>query len=137
MLLDRLPSGSPVFSLAWKQFADEWRTTDQRHHAVLDDGRPAVIHDGDPPSYHTVAAALWEHVRPRLAALLATRQHPARHRLCEACGTAMRLTHEWTDVWTFACERCGSVEAWGKDVVGGTIGAGARELGDHAKGAAS
>ena len=69
-------------------------------------------------------------VKPRLHTLVQTRQHPPRTRLCEACGTAMRLTHEWSEVWTFACERCHSAEIWGKDVVGGTRGAGTREVGE-------
>jgi hypothetical protein len=39
----------------------------------------------------------------------------------------MTVSREYENVWTFRCEVCKSVEAWGKDVVGGTQGAGERE----------
>lgn len=129
MLIDRLPSGSPVFGLRLDEFLREWRKASDTEKAVLPDGRPAVRREGEPPSYLSLLPALWEHVRHRMKEVMAIREHPKRTRLCQACGTAMAVTHEYEDIWTFSCGRCRSVEAWGKNIagIGGQTGAGEKE----------
>jgi hypothetical protein len=128
MLVERLRDGSHVFAGRFDEFLREWRSSPQSSHVILPDKRPAVRREPDVmserASYVTVHPHVWEYVRPRLKMLMATRAHPKRSRLCQACGAEMKVVQEMSDTWSFACEICKSVEIHGKNLIGGVIGAG-------------
>ena len=125
MKMDRLPDGTPLFSVRWDVWRSDWKRASPSQRVVLDDGRPAVLSpSGD--SYVTVDPQLWEIVRAKFRDALVTTARK-RERLCEACHTPMHLTHEYEHAWTFTCERCKSAEIHGKTLVGGTLGAGEPE----------
>ena len=123
--------GCRVFSGRWDEFLRQWNAAPQANRVVLPDKRPAVRRPPDEgedkPSYVTVHPLVWEDIRPRLEQRMALRVHPRRARLCQACGAEMRVSKEYEQVWAMVCTVCKSVEAWGKDIVGGTPGAGEKE----------
>lgn len=127
MLVERLPNRSPVFAGRWDVFAEEWRKAAPSAKTVLPDGRPAVRHEGEPPSYITVHPHVWEIVKPRLKQMFAGGAAPKRVRLCEACGQPLKVVQEQETVWIFRCEACGSREIQAKARIGGTQGAGDKE----------
>ena len=53
--------------------------------------------------------------------------HPSKRRLCEFCGSDLKVTKELHDSWVFRCTSCESHEIYAKALVGGTIGAGEPE----------
>lgn len=130
MLIER-HNGCPVFAGAWQDFLREWRAAAPENRVVLPDNRPAVRKEPegveDRPSYTTVHAVAWESIRPALQRRLALTQHPKRARLCQACGAEMRVAQELEQVWSFQCPQCRSVETWGKNLIGGQMGAGEKE----------
>ena len=134
MLLDRRPDGSLVIETRWDDFVTAWRAADDAHRVALGDGRPAVMRDAplsldaDPkPAYLTVAQPAWDVLRRRVKEAFRGEPPPPRTRLCQACRGPLTLAKEYEDVWTFVCGQCRSRETGGKDVVGGTRGAGERE----------
>ena len=127
MLLDRLPNRSPVFGLRWDEFKAEWAKATQAQKTMLGDGRPAVRHEGEPPSYMSIHPHVWEIIRPKLKALFQGGNVPKRVRLCEACNSELKVVQEQEQVWIFKCEFCGSREIQAKSRIGGQIGAGEKE----------
>lgn len=123
--MDKLPDGTPIFSVRWDVFRSDWKSALPSQRVVLDDGRPAV-HSRDGDSYVTIDHALWEVVRAKFRESLVSGPRKREH-LCEACHTPMHVTHEYEHAWTFTCDRCKSAEVHGKSFVGGTEGAGEKE----------
>jgi hypothetical protein len=123
--------GCWVYAGRWQDFLHEWRAASPENRVVLPDKRPAVRRppsESDPrPSYVTVHAKAWEEIKPKLAMRMRLMAHPKRGRLCAACGATMKVTQELEEVWSFSCPVCKSVENWGKNLVGGQMGAGERE----------
>ena len=128
MLLTRRPDGTILFEGTWRDFMSEWRAATPADRVVLADGRPAVARrQVEPPNFFTIHGQVWEIVRPRLTAAMQGAPPKKRERLCEVCRTPMGVAREFTDVWSFKCPACRSVQMFGKDVIGGTHGAGEKE----------
>lgn len=130
MLFTPQPNGSLLVELdTWREFRAKWRDAPPDHRIVLADKRPAVLDPhADPltdrPTLYTPHWHIWSCVRN-----LQQLDMPAESRTmrCASCNEPMKpIEHE--TYWKFACERCHSREIWGKDAVGGTIGAGEREI---------
>ena len=131
MLLERYRDGGLMFQTRWDKFAQDWRTSTAKERVVLDDGRPAIRReaadeDGE-ITYTTLAPELWSRIKSRQREAFAMNPPPPRTRLCQACRAEMKVSREFEAVWCFTCPTCGSSETWGKDVVGGSIGAGEKE----------
>lgn len=129
MLIDRRRDGSLVFNCRWDHFVKEWRGAPLNRRVVLDDGRPAVRRPPEEDqqgteTYTTIAPALWDTIKKRQREAFGGNPPPPRTRLCQACRQPMRMVREYSDVWCFKCDTCGSSETWGKQIVGGTRGAG-------------
>ena len=137
MKIVRRPDGTHDVQVAtWREFQDAWRAAPVEHRAVFDDGRPCVYRPARADeetgllgaSYLSPLPGLWALVRSRTKELVALREPRKRERNCAACGSAMTLTRELATVWVFHCAVCKAVEQFGKDVIGGTIGAGESEV---------
>ena len=122
------PHGFLEFATGLRDFRREYlkaQAVDPTKLMVLPDSRPAVALNAERTSYITLHEALWaeiERIRRR-GGLTITK----RERACPQCGVPMRMTHEYTDVWTFQCPQCNSIDMQGKQRVGGTAGAGEEE----------
>ena len=122
-----------MFAVHWDMFAQEWRAAAAKERVVLDDGRPAIRRA--PPADEengevtntTLAPVLWERVKARQREAFAMNPAPPRTRLCQACRAELEVSREYGAVWCFRCESCGRSETWGKDILGGTHGAGEGE----------
>ena len=131
MIFSRRPDGGLLFETRWDLFSAEWRVASAKERVILEDGRPAIRReatdeDGE-VAFTTLAPELWNRIRARQREAFLMNPPPARTRLCQACRAEMRVTKEYENVWCFRCSVCGSSETWGKDVVGGTRGAGETE----------
>ena len=133
MILTRRKDGGLVFEERWDRFCSEWRAASAKERVVLDDGRPAVRREPRPEdedgevTFTTLAPALWERIKSRQRAAFAMEPPPKRVRLCQACRAEMGVAREYESVYCFRCPVCGSSETWGKQIVGGTFGAGEKE----------
>ena len=131
MLITHRLDGSTLIELSGKQFQDIYRDADVREKVVMEDRRPAVRKVNDLGiTYYTIVGMLWEVLKglPRGQRKV---QNKVMH--CDACGSKMKVTHEYdgngqgAGFWTFACDACKSREIWSKEIVGGTPGAGTKE----------
>ena len=133
MILERYTDGGLMFAIRWDLFAQEWRTATPKERVVLNDGRPAIRREpteGDEDgetTYTTLVPALWDEINKRQKEAFAIHPPPPRTRFCQACRAELKVAREYEAVWCFSCPRCGSAETWGKDVLGGSIGAGEKE----------
>mgnify|MGYP001561557671 CR=1 FL=1 len=133
MFLERRPDGGLVFNDRWDRFSVSWRQATDAERVVLEDGRPAIRREPLPDetdgevTFTTLAPELWERIKSRQREAFALAPPPPRTRWCQACRAAMVVSREYDVVWCFRCPTCGSSETWGKDVLGGTRGAGETE----------
>jgi len=132
-LLERYSDGGLMFNDRWDRFCQSWRVATPRERVVLNDGRPAIRREPSPDeedgeiTYTTIAPALWEKIKQRQREAFALTPPPPRTRLCQACRAPLKVAREYGDCWTFVCDQCKSTEIHGKDLVGGTWGAGEAE----------
>jgi len=130
MHLTRLPNGTLLVELDGRAFAEMLKDAPQSTKLQLPDKRPAIakyaprttLEDSE-QTYYTLHWYIWERIR----SLPQYQNVPSRTRLCDNCGTALKVKEEREDHWLFACPRCDTREFWGKQLIGGTIGAGQRE----------
>ena len=133
MFLERRKDGGLLFNERWDRFSQEWHRADHKQRVVLDDGRPAIRREPSPDgedgeiTFTTLAPELWNRIKSRQREAFLINPPPPRTRLCQACRAEMAVTKEYENVWCFKCSVCGSSETWGKDIVGGTRGAGETE----------
>lgn len=111
----------------YDDFLDKYKVSRSDERFVLDDGtnRPAVK-TGTQWGYDiwlTPSELAWDIRKSDVG------QRPVMHyeHQCRSCGTAMKLTHEYGEAWTFRCDSCKTVHVRGKAQVGGTRGAGENE----------
>jgi hypothetical protein len=131
MILATLRDRSLVFEDAWGALRQKWRAAPSADQVILEDGRPAVrlyVEDGR-VAYQSVPPAVWGEIKGKLAMRSqliggGPIAHPKRGRLCVTCGAALEVTKEYGSAWCFRCPICRAVEVFGKDVIGGTVGAG-------------
>lgn len=129
-LLTQLPDGSWLIEGRLDHFLAKWRTAQQFQKTVLPDKRPAVLSMSDEGlSIVTLHPEAWDRVRSKVEPLLKAGQlqHPHKQRLCEFCGTELKLKRELNDCWVFWCASCETSEIQSKRLVGGTLGAGEEE----------
>lgn len=107
------------------QFSALWATAKQHEKVVLPDGRPGVRrHTAMGVMYTTVHAHAWDILR-RLP-----RNRPvvySKGRLCQWCGSELKVSREYEGCWCFTCPKCKSAEVHDKRLVGGTVGGGQKE----------
>lgn len=131
MLIDKGPNGSLVIAGTWKAFLLDWRTAKPEERTVLPDTtkRPAVRREGEAGrvTYLTIYPAVWEFMRGRIKEAFLRNPPAKRVRLCQGCRAEMVVSIEYEDVWCFVCPQCQSSETWGKQLLGGTRGAGVKE----------
>ena len=127
MLIERSPDGAYIFAGRWDHLKAEWDAADDQHRVLLHDGRPAVKRDGEPASFVTVHAKVWEVIRRRQKAAMQVEPPRKRVRLCRGCRSEMEVVRETTECWSFRCPACQSVDVEGKDQIGGPIGQGEKE----------
>lgn len=129
-LLTPRPDGSWLIETRLDHFLEAWKASNQDDRLVLIDLRPAVrTRDDQGISIKTVHPIVWDQVRHIIKPLLkGGLHHPSRARLCQFCGTEMKVKRELTDAWVFRCDVCKSSEIHGKRLIGGTIGQGDKEV---------
>lgn len=129
-LLTKRPDGSWLVETRLDFFLDKWKVAALHDRLVLDDKRPAVrTQDDQGVSLTTIHPEAWDRVRAVIQPLLKQGQlvHPNKKRLCELCGSELKVVRELYDTWVFRCPSCNTSELHGKAFVGGQIGAGERE----------
>jgi hypothetical protein len=129
-LLTQLPDGSWLIEGRLDHFLEKWKHAQMGCKVVLPDKRPAVLCMSDEGlSVVTIHPEAWERVRAKVEPLLkaGSLQHPHRQRLCEFCGTELKLKREMNDCWVFWCTSCETAEIQAKRLVGGTLGQGETE----------
>lgn len=129
-LLTRLPDDSYLVETRLDYFLDRWKTAPRKDRIVLGDRRPAVRNATEEGvTLVTIHPEAWERVRLHIEPLLKQQQlvHPSRARLCELCGTELKVKRELHDCWVFHCPSCDTAEIHSKYLVGGTQGAGEKE----------
>jgi len=120
--------GKPILTeVGSRAFNAEFRRSTEAQQFVLDDGRPAIM--AEPlfgvPHAVTMYMHVWE---IRKSQYLAKHLPAGSHeRGCPTCGCKMEVTRELESTWSFRCPVCKTVDAWGKQIVGGTHGAGQKE----------
>ena len=129
-LLTQLPDGSWLIEGRLDHFLEKWKTATVHEKVVLPDKRPAVLSVSDEGlSVVTIHPEAWDRVRAKVEPLLQAGglTHPHRTRLCEFCGTELKLKREMNDCWVFWCTSCETAEIQSKRLVGGTLGQGEKE----------
>jgi len=129
-LLTKRPDDSWLIETRLDYFLEKWKVAALKDRLVLDDQRPAVRSTTDEGvSLTTIHPEAWMRVRATIKPLLKQQElkHPSRGRLCEFCGSELKMVREMTDAWVFNCVACHTSEIHGKNLVGGTQGAGIAE----------
>lgn len=129
-LLTKRPDESWLVETRLDYFLDRWKTSAMADRLVLDDQRPAVRSTSpEGVSLITIHPDAWDRVRAHIKPLLKQGElvHPNKKRLCEFCGSELKVKREMTDAWVFHCPACQTSEIHGKNLVGGTLGAGEKE----------
>ena len=132
MYITRQPDGTVLVETTAKAFLDEWKQASSHCKVLLDDKRPAIVRQPDmangDPTFLTLMPAVWDRMKAVGWKKLQTARHPPHARLCEVCGAKLRLVCESAQHWIFKCLQCPTRETWGKTMLGGTIGAGNKEI---------
>lgn len=129
-LLTQLPDGTWLIEGRLDHFLNKWREAPLSAKTVLPDTRPAVLTISEEGlSLVTIHPEAWDRVRAKIEPLLKAGglQHPHRQRLCEFCGTELKLKREMNECWVFWCASCETAEILSKRLVGGTLGQGDAE----------
>lgn len=129
-ILTQRPDGSLLIETRLDHFLEKWKVAALHDKLVLDDRRPAVrTQDDQGYNITTIHPEAWARVRAVIQPLLKQGQleHPNKQRLCEFCGTALKVVRELHDCWVFHCPSCATNEIHAKRLVGGTVGAGEKE----------
>lgn len=129
-LITKQPDGSLLIETRLDHFLEKWKVAALHDKLMLDGGRPAVrTQDDQGVNLTTIHPAMWERVRAVIKPLLnkGDLDHPSRGRMCELCGTELKLRRETESAWVFHCDACLTNEIHGKKFVGGQLGAGERE----------
>lgn len=129
-LLTQLPDGSWLVEGRLDHFLAKWKEAPLHAKTVLPDKRPAVLTVSDEGlSIVTIHPEAWDRVKEKVKPLLQAGglDHPHRQRLCEFCGTELKLKREMNDCWVFWCSSCETAEIQAKRLVGGTLGQGEKE----------
>lgn len=129
-IFTRRADGVLVVETRLDHFLEKWKVAPLRDKMALDDGRPAVrTVDDQGINLTTIHPEMWGRVRAIIKPLLkkAELDHPSRGRMCELCGMTLKLVRELSDTWVFYCDACHTGEVHGKNIVGGTVGAGEKE----------
>lgn len=129
-LLTKRPDDSWLVETRLDYFLDRWKTAALKDRLVLDDHRPAVRSTTEEGvSLVTIHPEAWERVRATIKPLLkhGELKHPNKKRLCEFCGSELKVKRELEDTWVFACPSCDTFELHAKSIVGGTRGSGEKE----------
>lgn len=129
-LLTKRPDGSWLIETRLDHFLSKWKVAALRDKLVLDDQRPAVrTLDEQGVSITTIHPEAWDRVRAVIKPLLKHGElaHPSKKRLCELCGSELKVVRELYDCWVFHCPSCETNEIHAKALVGGTRGAGEKE----------
>lgn len=128
--ITKRPDGSLLIETRLDRFLEKWKASDRSNRLVLDDRRPAVrTFDDAGINITTLHPEAWDRVKLIIKPLLKQGeiQHPNKHRLCEFCGTDLKVKRELHDSWVFRCPSCETNEIHAKALVGGTLGAGEPE----------
>ncbi len=125
MLITPQADGTILIEGRADHFSDAWKQAQRKDRLILDDGRPAVrkLHDDGRIVITTVHPNAWDILKQ----LPRSRTAPSKTRLCEWCGSELKVTREMEQYWVFHCPSCQSAETWDKGIVGGTAGAGEKE----------
>ena len=113
-----------------KEFWSTMAAAPRSARCVLKDNRPGVKKDTElGPVILTLAPAVWAKQKKVLKEkrgydLIVP---PAKTKLCLFCSTPMKVTQELEQIWIMQCPHCRGTELWGKQLVGGTWGAGEKE----------
>ena len=129
-IFHKLPDGSLLIEGRLDRFLEKWKVADRANRLVLGDKRPAVrTFDDAGINLTTIHPEAWDRVKSIIKPLLKQGEltHPNKRRLCEFCGTDLKVTRELHDSWIFRCPSCEANEIHAKALVGGTIGAGTPE----------
>ena len=129
-LLTRRRDGSWLVEGRLDHFLEKWKVAARADRLVLDDHRPAVrTHDDQGISLTTIHPEAWDRVRAIIKPLLHQGElvHPNKKRLCELCGSELKVVRELHDCWVFHCASCETNEIHAKALVGGQSGAGKKE----------
>lgn len=129
-ILTKLPDGSLLIETRLDRFLEKWKVSDRANRLVLGDKRPAVrTFDDSGINLTTIHPEAWDRVKLVIKPLLKQGEieHPNKRRLCEFCGSELRVKRELHDSWVFVCPSCETSEIHAKALVGGTQGAGTKE----------
>ena len=129
-IFHKLPDGSLLIEGRLDHFLEKWKASDRSNRLVLDDKRPAVrTFDDQGINLTTIHPEAWDRVKLIITPLLKHGEldHPSRHRLCEFCGSDLKVAKELHDSWVFRCPSCETSEIHAKAIVGGQMGAGEPE----------
>jgi hypothetical protein len=113
-----------------KEFWREIRQAPREARVVLDDNRPGVKKQTELGEIIlTLYPAVWAKQKKILKEKRGYEliQPVSRTRLCDLCATPMKVIRELEQLWVMKCPACRSTEMWGKQLVGGTWGAGEKE----------
>lgn len=126
-LITPRPDGSLLIETRLDHFLEKWKVAAMHDRMVLDDHRPAVrTEDDQGVNITTLHPEAWDRVRLIIKPLLQQGEiaHPNKQRLCEFCGSELKVKRELHDSWIFHCPSCETSEIHAKSLVGGTQGAG-------------
>src|SRR6266850_423567 len=121
-LLTRRPDGALLVETRLDHFLEKWKLASRFNRLVLDDKRPAVRSvDDQGVSLTTLHPEAWVRVRAVIKSLLQQGElkHPTKQRLCEFCGSELKVVRELHDTWVFHCPSCETNEIHAKALVGG------------------
>lgn len=134
MLLPQSPNLDPnaplVLTVPSKEFWGSMQRAPKSARVVLPDNRPGLKRETELGAVIvTLHPAVWAKQRK---VLLQKRgydliQPVARTLLCELCAEPMKVVREMEQLWVMKCPVCKGTEMWGKQIVGGTWGAGEKE----------
>lgn len=113
--LTQYEDGTPVLEGRADEFSREWRAADQTDRIVLRDKRPAVRQQTELGTlYFTMHPEAWDRLKrlPRNRPMIV-----GGRKLCEFCGTELKVSKEDADVYCFKCPSCQSSEIHSRSLI--------------------
>lgn len=140
-IFSRTPQGDLIIEVDLSRFQEAFQKTPREDRIKLQDGRLGLrSYEELTDSYtiQTVHPEVWErmvfaasrqtHNMKEYLTRFEAGEAPQRSRLCRKCGAELRARLEREIWWAFYCPTCEHREVWGKQIVGGTWGAGEKEI---------